>query len=189
MAKLTPFERIRKSLFFSGLATFSLVILIASSAFPRDCACCGSEVIRACQMDKAANSVDCGPKAIVVASAEKSSLCQSDVEPVKKSCCSLEESQSETIDPVVPVAPIESHNCSDCQISQSFCAALPAFSDITISKTPVKTLCLPCDECPLTFHAVDPTDLNKSLVSNLNCPQLSACPTPNSGLGCCQLTI
>ena len=180
MAKLTQFERIRKSLFFSGLATISLVILIASSAFPQDCPCCGSEVIRACQMDKAANSVDCNAKLIVVASAEKSSCCQPEVEPVKETCCSLDESQPE---------PVESHNCSDCQISQSFCAVLPAFSDITISKTPTKTLCLPCDECPLTFHVVDLANLNKSCISNLNCPPLPTCPTPNSGLGCCQLTI
>ena len=183
MAKLTTFERIRKSLLLSGLATFSLVILIASSAFPRDCACCGSEIIRNCQMDKAAKSNDCNTKSVGVASAEKGSCCQSEAEPAQETCYSVEESNSE------PVAPVGSHNCSDCQISQSFCSTLSAFSDVTISKTSTKTLCIPCVECPLTLRAVNLTNLNKLCISNLNCPPLPACPTPNSGLGCCQLTI
>lgn len=185
MAKLTPFERIRKSLLFSGLASFALVMLISSSAFPMDCACCGSEVIRICQMDKAAKSMDCNAKPLAEASSEKKSCCQFEAEPAEESCCSTEKSPATPIESATPAA----HNCSDCQISQSFCAALPAFSEITIPKAPTKTICLPCDECPLTFHAIDFSDLNKAHISNINCPPLPACPTPNSGLGCCQLTI
>lgn len=185
MARITPIERIRKSLFCSGLATISLVIMMASSAFPQDCACCGSEVVRVCQMDKAAKSKGCNAKTVDINSAGEKSCCQTEAQPAQKSCCSTGESQGQS-EPVAPDAP---RDCSDCQIIQAFCATLPVFSKITISKIQSETICLPCDECPLTFHAVDLSDLSKTHISNSNCPPLQACPTPNSGLGCCQLTL